>query len=232
MIGRIPGHHRLDIIFLDEIVQKHTRLGGVQPAFDCRRRERGENGSTACDHHRRRCRRPLPCAGTEAFRPSGHCLRAGSFAGNESGYRLSISPTGNRALKSCLPDAVFDRLTVATGEPSRGVTFLDHRLNRLMAIDLPVHDRGSLDSERPIGRPMLRRALLDGMDDAVRFSKTFVSYEDEPDGRVSALFSDGAKATGDLIVGADGASRRSGRNSCRGSTASTPASSRSEGNCR
>ena len=125
-----------------------------------------------------------------------------------AGYRLSISPTGNRALKSCLPDAVFDRLTMATGEPSRGVTFLDHRLNRLMAIDLPVHDRGSLDSERPIGRPILRRALLDGMDDAVRFSKTFVSYEDEPDGRVSALFSDGAKATGDLIVGADGANSK------------------------
>ncbi len=125
-----------------------------------------------------------------------------------AGYRLSISPTGARALKSCLPDAVFDRLTMATGEPSRGVTILDHRLNRLMAIDLPVHDRGSLDSERPIDRPVLRRALLDGMDDAVRFGKTFVSYEDEPDGRVSALFSDGAKATGDLIVGADGASSK------------------------
>ena len=134
--------------------------------------------------------------------------RDASSTSSVAGYRLSISPTGNRALKSCLPDAVFDRLTIATGEPSRGVTFLDHRLNRLMAIDLPVHDRGSLDSERPIDRAALRRALLEGMEGVVRFNKTFVSYSQEPDGRVTALFSDGATATGDLIVGADGANSK------------------------
>jgi 2-polyprenyl-6-methoxyphenol hydroxylase-like FAD-dependent oxidoreductase len=125
-----------------------------------------------------------------------------------SGYRLSISPTGSRALKSCLPGAVFDRLTLATGEPSRAVTFLDHRLNRLLAIDLPAHDRRSLDSERPIGRAVLRRVLLDGLDGVVRFNKTFVAYRHEPDGRITALFSDGEIATGDLIVGADGANSK------------------------
>ena len=134
--------------------------------------------------------------------------RDASSTSSVAGYRLSISPTGKRALKSCLPDAVFDRLTIATGEPSRGVTFLDHRLNRLLAIDLPVHDRRSLDSERPIDRAALRRALLEGMEGVVRFNKTFVSYSQEPDGRVTALFSDGATATGDLIVGADGANSK------------------------
>jgi 2-polyprenyl-6-methoxyphenol hydroxylase-like FAD-dependent oxidoreductase len=124
------------------------------------------------------------------------------------GYRLSISPTGSEALKSCLPPDVFDRLTMSTGEPSRGVTILDHRLNRLLAIDLPVHDRRSLKSERPIGRMILRRALLEGVDEVVSFGKTFVAFEDEPDGRVSACFADGSKSTADLMVGADGASSR------------------------
>ncbi len=134
--------------------------------------------------------------------------RDASSTSSVAGYRLSVSPTGNPALKSCLPDAIFDRQTKATGEPSRGVTFLDHRLNRLLAIDLPVHDRRSLDSERPIDRAALRRALLEGMEGVVRFNKTFVSYSQEPDGRVTALFSDGATATGDLIVGADGANSK------------------------
>jgi 2-polyprenyl-6-methoxyphenol hydroxylase-like FAD-dependent oxidoreductase len=52
---------------------------------------------------------------------------------------------------------------------------------------------------------ILRRVLLDGLDDVVRFGKKFVAFEDEPDGRVSARFADGSTAIADLIVGADGA---------------------------
>ena len=90
------------------------------------------------------------------------------------GYRVSISPTGSRALKACLLDAVFDRLTQLASEPSRSVTFFDHRLNRLLALDLPHADRRQLDAERPVGRAILRRQLLDGLDDVVRFGKKFV----------------------------------------------------------
>src|SRR5208337_3974685 len=121
------------------------------------------------------------------------------------GYRFSISPTGSRALKACLPDAVFESLTQQASEPSRSVTFFDHRLNRLLAMDLPHVDRRQLDAERPIGRAILRRALLDGLDDVVRFGKKFVSFEDGPDGRVTARFADGSTAAADLLIGADGA---------------------------
>jgi 2-polyprenyl-6-methoxyphenol hydroxylase-like FAD-dependent oxidoreductase len=121
------------------------------------------------------------------------------------GYRLSISPTGSRALKACLPDAVFEKLTKQASEPSRSVTFFDHHLKRLLAMDLPHADRNQLEAERPIDRMTLRRALLDGLDDVVRFGKKFVSFTDEPDGRVSSRFADGSVSTADLIVGADGA---------------------------
>jgi 2-polyprenyl-6-methoxyphenol hydroxylase-like FAD-dependent oxidoreductase len=128
-----------------------------------------------------------------------------SRASPVEGYRLSINATGSRALKSCLPPKVFERFTTQTAKPSRGVTFLDHRLNRLLAFDFPHCDRSSVESERPIGRTILRRVLLDGLDDVVQFGKTFVAFEDEPDGRATAVFSDGARATADLLVGADGA---------------------------
>jgi 2-polyprenyl-6-methoxyphenol hydroxylase-like FAD-dependent oxidoreductase len=122
------------------------------------------------------------------------------------GYRLSISSTGNRALKACLPDAVFERLTKHTAEPSRGLTILDYKMNRLLAIDFPNADRSSIDSEHPVSRTTLRRVLLDGLDDVVHFGKKFVSFEDMPDGRVNAWLADGSSVASDLIVGADGAS--------------------------
>jgi 2-polyprenyl-6-methoxyphenol hydroxylase-like FAD-dependent oxidoreductase len=121
------------------------------------------------------------------------------------GYRLSISPTGSRSLKACLPEAIFEKLTMLAAEPSRSVTFLDHRLNRLLAIDLPHTDRHELEAERPIDRRTLHRVLLEGLDDVVRFGKKFVSFEDGTDGRVSARFADGTATAADLIIGADGA---------------------------
>jgi 2-polyprenyl-6-methoxyphenol hydroxylase-like FAD-dependent oxidoreductase len=124
------------------------------------------------------------------------------------GYRLSISATGSRALKTCLPKKVFDMLTMRTSEPSQRVTFLDHKLNRLLTIDLPHRDRRSDEAERPVSRTTLRRVLLEGLDDVVNFGKTFVSFEDEPDGRVTAVFGDGSRETADLLVGADGANSR------------------------
>jgi len=100
---------------------------------------------------------------------------------------------------------VFEKFIRNTGEPSRAVTFLDHKLNRLLAIDFPHSDRLSDESERPVGPAALRRVLLDGLDDIVHFGKRFVAYEREADGRMTAHFADGARATADLLVGADGA---------------------------
>lgn len=121
------------------------------------------------------------------------------------GYRLSLSATGGRALKSCLPPKTFERLAITSGEPSQGVTFLDHRMNRLLGIDFAHSDRLSDESERPIGRAALRRVLLEGLDEQVHFGKKFVGYERDADGLATALFADGSTATADLLVGADGA---------------------------
>ena len=122
------------------------------------------------------------------------------------GYRLSISPAGCRALRACLPDALFEKLVEESANPSEAVTFLDHRLHRLLAIELPRKGRDAVDSERPISRIALRRILLEGLEAEVHFGKRFLSYEEAPGGGVLAHFADGSTATADVLVGADGAS--------------------------
>ncbi|MBV9229783.1 MAG: FAD-dependent monooxygenase [Chloroflexi bacterium] len=124
----------------------------------------------------------------------------------QQGYRLSLSATGSTALKTCLPDALFEKLVESSANPSQGITFLDHRLKRLLAIDFPRSDRKAVNSELPVSRITLRRILLEGLDDVVHFGKKFVSFEDAPNGAVTACFEDGSTATGDVLIGADGAS--------------------------
>jgi 2-polyprenyl-6-methoxyphenol hydroxylase-like FAD-dependent oxidoreductase len=122
------------------------------------------------------------------------------------GYRLHISATGNRALQACLPAEHFGRFVRASAVSNTAVTFLDSKLHRLLQIDIPRVDRMAPESERPISRIALRKILLEGLEDTVVFDKTFVAYEPGPEGRVSVRFKDGTSATGDIVVGADGAS--------------------------
>jgi 2-polyprenyl-6-methoxyphenol hydroxylase-like FAD-dependent oxidoreductase len=124
------------------------------------------------------------------------------------GYRLHIGATGNRALQACLPQENFKRFVDASAISNTAVTFLDSELNRLLHIDIPPVDRMAPESERPVSRIALRKILLEGLEDAVVFDKTFVAYEAMPEGPVSVRFKDGSTATGDIVVGADGASSR------------------------
>jgi 2-polyprenyl-6-methoxyphenol hydroxylase-like FAD-dependent oxidoreductase len=127
------------------------------------------------------------------------------------GYRLSISASGNCALKACLPPDNYRRFVEASAESSTAVSFFDHRLNRLLAIDIPKVDRQSVESERPISRIALRKVLLDGVDRLVAFGRTFERYEEGADGEIVVHFEDGSAERGTLLVGADGAGSRVAR---------------------
>jgi 2-polyprenyl-6-methoxyphenol hydroxylase-like FAD-dependent oxidoreductase len=134
--------------------------------------------------------------------------REQSPADRQQGYRLSINPAGCRALKACLPDAVFAKFIASSARSSENVTFLDHHLKRLLAIDVPRNPHSDVDNERPIGRLALRQVLLEGLGEVVHFGKKFAAFEETPDGRVTARFDDGSTASGDVLIGADGASSR------------------------
>jgi 2-polyprenyl-6-methoxyphenol hydroxylase-like FAD-dependent oxidoreductase len=124
------------------------------------------------------------------------------------GYRLTINAMGARSLQSCLPRESFERYIAASAKISTVVTFLDHRLRRLLAIDLPETNQSAPRAPRPISRIALRQILLEGLEESVSFGKAFAAFELLSTGRVAARFEDGSVVEGDLLVGADGASSR------------------------
>ena len=124
------------------------------------------------------------------------------------GYRLTINANGARALRSCLPQANFERYIAASAKVSTAVSFLDHKLRRLLFVDLPSTEQTAPDGARPVSRIALRQILAEGLEDVVALGKTFESFETMPDGSVIARFEDGSSAEGNVLVGADGAASR------------------------
>jgi 2-polyprenyl-6-methoxyphenol hydroxylase-like FAD-dependent oxidoreductase len=124
------------------------------------------------------------------------------------GYRLSINAQGSDALKSCLPEELFDQFVRGAAKPSESVTFLDHRLGPLLGLDLTRNAKQPTEREWPVSRTMLRRVLLQGLDSLVHFDKTCIGYTNSANEQITARFEDGSVARGDVLVAADGASSR------------------------
>ncbi|MGI5239159.1 FAD-dependent oxidoreductase [Dactylosporangium sp. CA-139066] len=119
------------------------------------------------------------------------------------GYRVGIDPHGSRALKACLPPELYRTFVATCAKAPERFAFLDERLNRTLTITLrePTDD---VNDEKSVSRMTLRQVLFTGMEDVLRFGKTFIRYQHESDGRVTAHFADGTSDTADLLVGADG----------------------------
>ncbi|MFF4413452.1 FAD-dependent oxidoreductase [Streptosporangium sp. NPDC001559] len=124
------------------------------------------------------------------------------------GYRLNIEPVGSRALHDCLPPHLWQILVATAGDPGPGMGVFTERMRLLMREDAPPAGLDPSEQTHAVSRITLRRLLLAGLDDIVRFGKEFTGYRQNPDGTVTALFADGTSATGDLLVGADGANSR------------------------
>lgn len=125
-----------------------------------------------------------------------------------AGYRLNINQTGSRALYHCLPEPLWDAFVATSVDAGVGMTFRTERMRDLTVIDRAVMTAGATDpADQPyaVSRSVLRNLLLAGMGDIVRYGRTFQRYERHPDGTVTAHFTDGSTATGDVLVGADGA---------------------------
>jgi 2-polyprenyl-6-methoxyphenol hydroxylase-like FAD-dependent oxidoreductase len=125
--------------------------------------------------------------------------------GRMQGYRLRISPEGERALRECLPRLAQDLLTATSNKrQEEGLAAYDERLNQQWAPQFDDPRGDAPDKVDAVDRVTLRRVLLAGLDDVVRFGKRFTHYE-QADGGVVAHFADGHSDTGDVLVAADGA---------------------------
>jgi 2-polyprenyl-6-methoxyphenol hydroxylase-like FAD-dependent oxidoreductase len=119
------------------------------------------------------------------------------------GYRVGIAPVGSRALRECLPPELFDTFVATCARSPEYFNVLTERLGQTASFPLRP-DPEAVGSDRSVSRMTLRQVLLTGMEDVVHFDKTFTHYTRTPGGRVTAHFSDGTSATGDLLVAADG----------------------------
>lgn len=131
-------------------------------------------------------------------------------ARTQDGFRIHINPAGSRSLHACLPTEFWEAF-VATAGPGGDFGFLTEQLDELVVVDEAImypDAAGPSEDHYAVDRAVLRRLLLAGLDAVVHFGAEFVSYEDLPDGRVTAIFADGRRAVGDVLVGADGVSSR------------------------
>jgi 2-polyprenyl-6-methoxyphenol hydroxylase-like FAD-dependent oxidoreductase len=122
------------------------------------------------------------------------------------GTRLHINPTGSAALRSCLPEDVFELFKFTSGR--YGATFTV--LNKDLHVLAETHDdpEPSLHSHWSADRMILRRVLLTGLEHVTHFSKKLTHYKLTSDGTAVACFEDGSSVETDVLVGADGVGSR------------------------
>ncbi|MER6950844.1 NAD(P)/FAD-dependent oxidoreductase [Nonomuraea sp. NPDC000554] len=115
------------------------------------------------------------------------------------GYRLHLNADGQRALHHALPPDLWRLFLDTAGRPGPRSVFLDHHLGLQW-----VAESGEDLPPLAVDRLTLRRILLAGLDDVVRFGRRLTGYEVHDSGAVTARFADGTSATGDVLVAADG----------------------------
>ena len=124
------------------------------------------------------------------------------------GYRININPDGSRALRRCLPTALWEAFVATSATPPGGISFRTEQLRELFTVTREDMSGGSADpadGQYGVSRRALRTLLLTGLEDRVRYGAAFERYTVADDGEVTAHFADGSTATGDVLVGADGA---------------------------
>lgn len=127
------------------------------------------------------------------------------------GYRIHINPVGSQALHACLPPMLWEAFVATSGKPPSGLGFLTEQLQALIVIADEFIASGAenpAQAHYPVSRIALRHLLLTGLEDVIHFNKTFERYECGHEGKVTAYFTDGTSASGDVLIGADGANSR------------------------
>lgn len=118
------------------------------------------------------------------------------------GYRVGINAHGVASLKACLPPDLFATFLATCARTPGHFNILTEQMTELLCVPL---DDEEMSGGKSVSRMTLRQVLLTGLEEQVHFDKTFTAYEQHADGSVTAHFADGTHATGDLLIGADGA---------------------------
>ncbi|GAB3738930.1 NAD(P)/FAD-dependent oxidoreductase [Hymenobacter agri] len=126
------------------------------------------------------------------------------------GYRLHLDADGILALRAALPDPLFQLLELTSTNPLPYTTILDTalHLSRRFPIDsyskTEHHQAQGIARHLNVNRATMREILLTGLENCCHYGARLVRYEANEQS-VKAFFEDGRTATGDLLIGADGA---------------------------
>ncbi|MFE9323996.1 FAD-dependent oxidoreductase [Nocardia sp. NPDC052278] len=122
---------------------------------------------------------------------------------HSQGYRISLDPEGDLALRSCLPSDRYERILATAGKRGTGVRFLDPQLHVVREMLVPPRaDEDVHGRHLTVDRLTLRKILLTGID--VHHGASFQRFELLDEGRVRTYFDDGTVTDADLLVAADG----------------------------
>ncbi|NUT44842.1 MAG: FAD-dependent monooxygenase [Thermoactinospora sp.] len=114
------------------------------------------------------------------------------------GYRIGLAAPAMEAMRAGLPRPLYQLAEATSGSLTGPGLLFDEQLT-LLSSDLP----GPQES-RAFDRQVLRQILLGELGERVAFGKRLKNFTEGTDGTVTALFADGTRATGDVLVGADG----------------------------
>jgi 2-polyprenyl-6-methoxyphenol hydroxylase-like FAD-dependent oxidoreductase len=124
--------------------------------------------------------------------------REPSLGAHRQGYRLNLNHIGAAGLARCLPERLCAAYRATAHHQTKPAV-------TLRTIDGSVIQSRRVDAEHAVAvdRSTLRRVLLTGLDDVVRFGHAVDRVEPDSQG-VRVLGADGTVTTADLVVGADG----------------------------
>jgi salicylate hydroxylase len=120
------------------------------------------------------------------------------------GYRIRMDVDGDAALRTCLAPDLFDLYQATSSIPAAPPSAaLNEKLEVIYRFPAPDADAPPSNTHVSVNRHTLRQILLAGLEGTVRFGHAVISAQQHDD-FVSLVFADGALATGDLLVAADG----------------------------
>lgn len=115
------------------------------------------------------------------------------------------------ALEHSIPSTVYNRLDEIQVDPEQGRSDTGHFLYLNLKTAEPKWKISATFRRRRINREKFRKLLLDGIN--VQWNKTIVAMDTEGFG-VTAIFQDGSRVSGRLLVGADGSTSMTRRLLC------------------
>jgi 2-polyprenyl-6-methoxyphenol hydroxylase-like FAD-dependent oxidoreductase len=136
-----------------------------------------------------------------------------SLNARAQGYRVRISDEGIQALEASLTEADFSKLesscNISPGPSNVPQATLDAISGGMCGplfrpgVKTPM-PASPLRKPLSADRGVLRRSLLEGIEDCVVFGERFEYYIEEANGGIIAHFESGLKVKGSVLVGADG----------------------------